>query len=165
MYESNNKDLQKLVKYNSNGKEYLNDNISKLFVGYGFYKQIISLPKNVVKGNSSYLIRINPKSLKGETINVKSGSAQKEFEKNAKDKSKIYFLFNSKGKLIKTSQKNFKSFVTLVSFLQKFGNFNGVILNENKLNIAFRKGSPNNFHKKAKLTFSPRTKRSVKSAK
>lgn len=96
---------------------------------------------------------------------MKSGSAQKEFEKNAKDKSKIYFLFNSKGKLIKTSQKNFKSFVTLVSFLQRFGNFNGVILNENKLNIAFRKGSPNNFHKKAKLTFSPRTKRSVKSAK
>jgi hypothetical protein len=60
MYDSNSKELEKLVKYNSNGKEYLNDNISKLFVGYGFYKQIISLPKNVVKGNSSYLIRINP---------------------------------------------------------------------------------------------------------
>lgn len=133
-------------------------------MGYGLYKQIIDLPKNVVKGNSSYLIRIDPKSLKGETINVKAGSAKKEFEKNAKDKSKVYFLFNSHGKLIKSSQKHFKSFVTLVTFLQKFGNFNGVILNENKLNIAFRKGSPKNFHKKPTLTFSPRTKRSVKSA-
>ena len=92
-----------MVKYNSNGKEYLKDNISKLFVGYGLYKQIIHLPKNVVKGNSSYLIRIDPKTLKGETINVKSGAAIKEFEKNAKDKSKIYFLFNSHGKLIKSS--------------------------------------------------------------
>ena len=44
-------------------------------MGYGLYKQIIDLPKNVVKGNSSYLIRIDLKSLKGETINVKAGSA------------------------------------------------------------------------------------------
>ena len=92
LYESSSKELQKIKKYNSNGKEYLNDNVSKLFVGYGLYKQIIKLPKNVVKGSSSYLIRIDPKTLKGETINVKFG--KKEFEKNAKDKSKNYFLFN-----------------------------------------------------------------------
>ena len=55
--------------------------------------------------------------------------------------------------------------MALVSFLQKFGNFNGVILNENKLNIAFRKGVPKNFHKKPTLAFSPRTKRLVKSVK
>ncbi len=65
MFEVNNKDLEKLVKYQSNGKEYLKDEISKYFVGYGFYKQIVSLPKNVVKGKSSYLIRIDPKTLKG----------------------------------------------------------------------------------------------------
>jgi len=38
MFEANNKDLEKLVKYQSNGKEYLKDDISKYFVGYGFYK-------------------------------------------------------------------------------------------------------------------------------
>ena len=38
MFELNNKDLEKLVKYQSNGKEYLKDEISKYFVGYGFYK-------------------------------------------------------------------------------------------------------------------------------
>jgi hypothetical protein len=36
--------------------------------------------------------------------------------------------------------------MTLVSFLQKFGNFNALILNEDKLKIAFRKGSPSEFH-------------------
>jgi hypothetical protein len=66
--------------------------------------------------------------------------------------------------LIKSSHKNFKTFVNLVSFLQKFGNFNGVILDENKLNIQFRKGQPSNFHKLPTLAFSPRTKRSVKLA-
>ena len=65
MFEANSKDLEKLVKYQFNGKECLKDDISKYFVGHGFYKQIVSLPKSVVKGKSSYLIRIDPKTLKG----------------------------------------------------------------------------------------------------
>jgi hypothetical protein len=48
--------------------------------------------------------------------------------------------------------------------LQKFGNFNGVILDENKLNIEFRKEAPKNFQTTPTLAFSPRTIRSVKKA-
>lgn len=38
MFEANSKDHEMLRKYQSNGKEYLKDDISKYFVGYGFYK-------------------------------------------------------------------------------------------------------------------------------
>jgi hypothetical protein len=33
-----NSDLLKKINYTSNQNEFVNDNISKIFIGYGFYK-------------------------------------------------------------------------------------------------------------------------------
>jgi hypothetical protein len=44
LLDPSNGELNKKKSYKTTKNEYINDNISKIFVGYGYFKHIIKLP-------------------------------------------------------------------------------------------------------------------------